>query len=227
MDSALSRQQAHIIERLYAGVHDRNAVDEACAAIGEMIGAVGVNLRVADATASSTLFLAKSGWAVGDETWRAYIEDGFAAIDPTLELGRRLIERRFEGVIVCQEHIPDHVRDRHPWYQEFAAPRGFLWTTGAAAQLPGEQLMLMGGLGAADAEPFHEDAKAALEPVLPHMKRVLALMAKLSEMEARFGALEQGLQHANTGLALIDVAGHIRWTNASAQAILARGGALR
>lgn len=211
-----------LIEQVYAAPFQEEgwerAIDALCQAFEAAWGHV---LRVDPETLDAPFRVLRGP----DPAWgEAYLRD-WAHDDPWAEPSLR----QPVGTVGASEQIltPEALH-RTRFYAEWLRPQGL--EGGMAAVLErtdAGRLAVLAFLRVPGRAPYGERELAALQALVPHVRRALQVDARLRAAEVRQAVADGVLEHLGGAACLVDGDGRLIWSNARGRALLERGETLR
>lgn len=127
----------------------------------------------------------------------------------------------------CWEHLDDAFVAKDPFYQQFLIPYGGRYVSGYKVSEEGPVSVILGVHRGVDSTPFDGAEKHLCARLARHLTDALALH-RTCAMERAQGRLGMELlKRLKTPVALVDGQRRLQYANPRAQAMLARGGAVR
>ncbi|MGH6981310.1 MAG: helix-turn-helix transcriptional regulator [Stellaceae bacterium] len=209
----MDQPKSQLLDAFYRGVTDPAELGRALHLAQDMFHCQGGALVVLDAQAPSTALSLTSG--LFGEYGRLYAEQ-FIEIDPAPTIFARLPVGRAGAT--DRMFTPVELR-KLPFVNDFFRRIGLAETLGGNLFSDQARFSLIGLQRGFDRPPFDDDEIAALEALMPHVKRVLQLRRSFVHIETAKFALQEAVDRLAAGIVLFDVDGDAIHANAAMQAI--------
>jgi DNA-binding CsgD family transcriptional regulator len=211
-----------ILDALYEGIVDPQALETALRLCMARLGASGVNIHVVAKDNLESLFFAGFGKGYTDETIAAYL-DHWQYVNAHRDAMRRAYRPGEDRAFLCHEHISEADWARGGYFQDFFARLGQRWLAGGIAWSGRTTEVAIAFSRPAGSEPFGEDARMFITRLLPHVRRAARLAQKLGTPD-RAGRMGPGggLASARMPTFIVDGEGQVRWKNLSGEEFLKR-----
>ena len=105
-------------------------------------------------------------------------------------------------------------------YNEFLLPNDVPWTLGFWLHKSPDKMVALAIEGTHRRGPFDEHDAERVEPILPHLRRVLEIRDRLENASVRCDALAASFNNLTFGVLILDATGRLLEANASASLLL-------
>lgn len=216
-----------ILDSLYGGIVDPEALEHALKLSKAQIGASGANLHVVSKDNLESLFFAGHGEGYTSESITAYL-DHWQYVNAHRDAMRRAYQPGQDNVFLCHEHISADDWAKGAYFQNFFSAIGQRWLAGGIAWSGKHTEVSIAFSRTADAKPFGEDARRFLSILLPHIRRATRLALKLSAPGTKVTpGVNNVLTAARTPSFLVDAEQRLKWLNAAGADFLKTSGAVK
>ena len=211
-----------ILDALYEGIVDPQALETALRMCMARLDASGVNIHVVNKADLASLFFAGFGAGYTEESIAAYL-DHWQYVNAHRDAMRRVYRPGQDAAFLCHEHISEDDWARGGYFQDFFARLGQRWLAGGIAWSGRATEVAIAFSRPAGSEPFGEDARVFITQLWPPVRRAARLALKLGapERAGRMG-LDGGLASARMPTFIVDGEGQVRWKNLSGDEFLKR-----
>ena len=209
-----------ILDDLYAGVEDAEAMKRAFDGAVKTLGASGGNIHIVSKGNLETLLFA--GWGDGytDQSITEYLNH-WQYVNAHRDLMRRANVNNDYPVFLCHEHITEEDWSRGSYFQDFFSKIGQRWLAGGIVWSDASNEVSIAFSRPQGSPPFDEKSRAFLEFFLPHVRRAARLGISLgAHSELRTISLDNAFSSARTPSFLLDEACNIHWQNSACDALL-------
>ena len=184
-------------------------------ALMRVADAKGCVLQIADMRAGRSRLLASPGCE--DLNMAAYAEH-YVRHDLWAQMAT---PDRSDQALLMHELVTPDVWERSEIYNDFVRPDcDFFWCLGAAIPMRDGQIGMLGLLRDRPDTHFGAAEAAALDTVLPHVRRALQLTHHLQQLALDLGCARAALDVFSIGVVVCDALGKVRFTNRAAEEIL-------
>jgi PAS domain-containing protein/DNA-binding CsgD family transcriptional regulator len=204
-----------VVGALYEAAVEPEAWTAALTGVADLLGAVGAQFFLWDKQASAAPFAAVG--RLPEEGNAAYVRY-YGAIDPR----REALERVPVGkLFTADEHFDGGRFRKSEFFNDFLVPYGVPYVAGG-------RVLQSAGLSAVVAVlrnfrqgPFEPREVAALERLMPHLRRAARLHSQVGSLRRQNQALEAALDRLTFGVLITDGAGRVLLLNYAAEEIAA------
>ena len=161
-------------------------------------------------------------WGRPGDAMEEYQRDFVAhdvGVDDMLERGA--------GSTVTEEQLPDEIRKANPFLNEFRRKWQIERYLAGGAFADDRRVSLLAVQGEQRRRPFSEAEAAALQRLLPHVRRAIQLRQHVGIQAPPRDPFEDAIEHVATGVILIDRSAQVRFANAAARRMLERADGIR
>src|SRR5579859_795515 len=130
------------------------------------------------------------------------------------------------GIVLREQDLTDQEWHRNGMYREVFRPAGIYHGLGAVVSRSHSHMVVLGVTRPKRAGQFSRRELNVLRELLPHVRRAMQVFLRLADLESHNGAHLTMWDRLPFGVALLDGAGKILWTNREAAAILSRADGL-
>ena len=212
--------ETQVLDALYRGVTDDEALDAALDLIREMFSCRGGAFVSFDARAPGIDLTLTSG--VFKEYGQEYLRE-FAAIDPAPATFARLQA----GTASTTDRLLTPLQlAADPFHNNFFRKIGLVETLGGTLFSDRARFALIGLQRGGDRPQFDDAEISALERLMPHIARALQLRRAFFRIAARNLALQHAVDRLETGVTLMEPNGTVLIVNAAMAEIARRGDGL-
>lgn len=211
-----------ILDSLYEGIVDPQALEQSLRLCMARLEASGVNIHVVDKQSLESLFFAGFGDGYTEDSIAAYL-DHWQYVNAHRDAMRRAYRPGEDAAFLCHEHISAEDWARGGYFQDFFAGLGQRWLAGGIAWSGRTTEVAVAFSRPAGSEPFGEDARGFIVQLLPHVRRAARLALELGAPGGA-GRLAPGggLASARIATFIVDGDGQVRWKNRSGDDLLKR-----
>jgi DNA-binding CsgD family transcriptional regulator len=205
-----------VIELLYAGIGDDDAIKDACRLFGNGFGATMIAVHHYDYSRSSgSVLVPIAGF---DERLSAAYNEYYASTNIWMLRGRHMIRPR--SVTVSHLLCPDEVLTKSEWCNDFLTPQGVFHSIGCVVQTGHDRTKTVTFLRGHHLGNFTIAEQRRLQALGPHLENVLRLHEKVVAAQT-FGQIGlQLLDRMPTGVFLVDRNGIVIAVNRTAEILL-------
>jgi DNA-binding CsgD family transcriptional regulator len=191
----------HLVGLIYDSAAQPGATTQALRALGECLGATGVQMFVRHLATGAVLRCEGGSRCWPDAQDYA---DHWATLDPHAGLLASLPPGE---VLRCHERLGAEFIAGNRFYQEFLVPRGLRWTMGGMFHSGAGRATSIVAVRAPEFPAFEDWAAATLGQLLPHFERAAAMRANLARHTGALQTATQVLKLLPTPCLFTDEAG--------------------
>lgn len=208
-----SYETTEMIDALYEGILDPEALEKSMRMAIENLQASGGNLHVVSKTTLETLFFAGFGDGYTDESIAAYL-DHWQYVNAHRDAMRRTHGKNAGDVFLCHEHFSEADFEYGAYFQDFYKKVGQRWLIGGIAWDGKETEASITFSRTADSEKYDDTSRTFVANLLPHIRRAVRLALKIgSARSSGQASLNNTLSSVRTPSYLVSNTAEIVWKN--------------
>jgi DNA-binding CsgD family transcriptional regulator len=205
-----------LLDALYAGLLEAVPWQEFLGRLREALGALAATLILRPPTPEDPGLLLSDG---GLPRWQSSYQDRYFVLDPLVDLPQG-------EVVALDDIVPRAEYLASEFYRGFMEPSGAFHVIGFDVREPDGLEARLRVSRARGAPAFGERERALLARLVPHLRRAVALHARLTRTESERDLFAGAIDRLSMGTILLDDSGRVLRTNRIAGERLGRGAGL-
>lgn len=215
-------QLLDLIGRLYDAALAPEGLPQVFSQLTELCGAMWTLTSVVPLSGGKALSLQN---AEADPERLALFNSKY--VTPDLNPAMLLLLASRPGEILLREQFySDRVWEHFDMYQEIYRPIGVGASLGTVLLRSQQHFVPLGMMRSKSRGAYEPEMLATLSRVLPHLTRVIQILLRLNDLEARARSDEALWNRLPYGVVLLEDNGRILWSNSAADAIISRSDGL-
>jgi DNA-binding CsgD family transcriptional regulator len=211
-----------VLERLYAGVGDDEAFQEACRRLGRSLNATMIGVHRYDHS-GRTGAVPSSIEGLSEADCDAYTSY-WAPRNVWMIHGRELIQ---PGCITVSHLLcPDEILERSEWHNDFLRPHGVFHSMGCVLRMAGHIMTTVTFLRARKFGHYREEEQRTLRALGPHLENAFRLHERIQVAEGAARIGHDILERIAVAIVIVDSLGHVEGMNQRARTLLSNNDGL-